>query len=85
MYSYTVVHAAARAFEAETPYVIGLVQLEEGPKVLSQIVDCQPGDVTIGMDVESCFRRISEQEDGGIISYGFKFRPADKSWEEYYE
>jgi len=80
VFSYTVINASSRAFERYMPYIVGLVQLDEGPRVLSQIVDCKPDDLRIGMEVEACFRKIFEQEDGGIISYGFKFRPHDDSW-----
>jgi hypothetical protein len=38
-----------------------------------------------GMEVEACFRKIFEQDDGGIISYGFKFRPSDGSWVKDYD
>ncbi len=67
-------------FEKYTPYILALVELEEGPKVMSQIVDCKPEEVKIGLNVEVCFRKLFEQDEEGVISYGFKFRPADDSW-----
>ncbi len=85
IYSYTIVNASSKSFEQYLPYIIGLVELDEGPRVLTQIVDCKPEDLRIGMKVEACFRKIFEQEDGGIISYGFKFRPYDDSWINAYE
>ncbi|MGQ9513815.1 MAG: Zn-ribbon domain-containing OB-fold protein [Thermoproteota archaeon] len=85
VFSYTIINAGSKAFEQYMPYILGLIELDEGPRVLSQIVDCKPEDVHIGMEVEACFRKIFEQEDEGIISYGFKFRPADGSWVDYYK
>ncbi|MGQ9479439.1 MAG: Zn-ribbon domain-containing OB-fold protein [Thermoproteota archaeon] len=85
VYSYTVIHVGSKTFEKYTPYVVALIQLEEGPRIISQIIDCKPEDVYIGMEVEACFRKLFEQENGGIISYGFKFRPVDNSWLKYYE
>ncbi|MEM2941097.1 MAG: Zn-ribbon domain-containing OB-fold protein [Thermoproteota archaeon] len=85
VFSYTIVNIGSRAFEKYAPYIIGLIELEEGPRVISQIVDCKPEDVYIGMEVEACFRKLFEQGDSGIISYGFKFRPVDDSWMEYYK
>jgi len=35
--------------------------------------------------VEACLRKLFEQGESGIISYGFKFRPVDNSWKEYYK
>lgn len=85
IFSYTIIHAAPRMFEHYTPAIIALVELDEGPKVLSQIVDCEHNELRIGMEVEACFRKLFEQDRGGIISYGFKFRPLDNSWTKYYE
>lgn len=84
IYSYTIIHSAPKMFEKYTPYILALVELEEGPKVMSQIVDCKPEEVKIGMDVEVCFRKLFEQDEEGVISYGFKFRPADNSWKTSY-
>lgn len=75
VFSYTVIRSPPAGFEVYVPYVIGLIELEEGAKVLSQIVDCNPEDVYIGMPVEVCFRKVSEDGKEGIINYSFKFRP----------
>lgn len=75
VYTFTVIRIPPEGFDIFTPYVVGLVQLDEGPKVTSQIVDCDPEEVYIGMPVESCFRKIRTQGREGIICYGFKFRP----------
>ncbi len=75
VYSYTVVRSAPAGFEVYTPYIVGLVKLEEGPLVISQIVDCDPEEMYIGAPVEACFRRIRAYGSEGIVCYGFKFRP----------
>ncbi len=79
VYSYSIVRNAPEGFEIFTPYVIGLVELEEGPKLLSQIVDCKPEDVYIGMPLETTFRRLKADGKEGVISYSFKFVPATSS------
>ena len=79
--SYTIIHVAPEDFEKQVPYPIAIIQLEEGPRVTAQIVDCEIDDVKIGMKVESTFRRI--QEDGyiGAIYYGYKFKPfEERKW-----
>jgi uncharacterized OB-fold protein len=75
--SYTIIHQAPENFEEQVPYPIAVIELEEGPKVTAQIVDCDIDDVEIGMKVQSTFRRI--QEDGyiGAIYYGYKFKPIE--------
>ena len=73
--SYTVVYEAPKGLELHTPYVMGLVELEEGPKVTAQIVDVNPEDLKLGIELEVVFRKISEVGRRGIVRYGFKFRP----------
>jgi uncharacterized OB-fold protein len=75
VFSFTVIRVAPEGFETFTPYIVGLIMLDEGVKVTSQIVDCDIEDVYIGMPVESCFRKLRTDGKDGIICYGFKFRP----------
>jgi len=79
VYSYTVVRAPPVGFEIYIPYIMTIVDLEEGSRVVSQLVDCKPEEVQIGMEVESCFRKIREENKSGLILYGFKFRPLRKT------
>ena len=71
--SYTVVHDAPMAFSRQKPYIIALIELDEGPVITGQIVDRDPSDVDFGKRVHSVFRRIREDGKGGIIEYGYKF------------
>jgi len=80
VYSYTVIRAAPEGFEVFTPYVIAIIELDDGVKLTSQVIDCEPEEVHIGMPVQVCFRKIREEGKEGVICYGFKFRPADNSW-----
>ncbi len=60
VYSYTVVHRAPRpAFE--TPYVVAIIELEEGWYMLTNLVDCAPEAVRVGLPVEVAFRRMSDE------------------------
>jgi uncharacterized OB-fold protein len=76
VHSFTIIRVPPEGFKEYTPYIIAIVQLDEGAKVLSQIVDCDPKDAKIGMRVSSCFRRIRTENETGLVLYGFKFRPA---------
>jgi uncharacterized OB-fold protein len=76
VFSYTVIRVPPENFERYAPYIMAIVELEEGAKVVSQVVDCSPDDVSIGMPVEMCFRKIKEDGSSGLIHYGFKFRPS---------
>ncbi len=73
--TFSVVRVPPRGFEATSPYVIAIVKLENGVKVLGQLTDCKPGEVKVGMPVEVVFRKLGEEGRSGIIYYGYKFRP----------
>lgn len=65
VYSYTVIHRApSAAFSKYTPYVLAIIQLNEGPRMMSNIVDCDPSDVRIGMEVDVDFEQ--RAEDVGV-------------------
>ena len=71
--TYTIIHVGPEDFDEQVPYPIAIIQLEEGPRVTAQIVDCDVNDVHVGMKVESTFRRIQEDGYTGAIYYGYKF------------
>lgn len=56
VYSFTVVHqAASRAFRDRVPYVVALVDLDEGPRLMTNLV-ADPDDVRIGQRVRLAWR-----------------------------
>ena len=57
-------------FAEEVPYVLALVELEEGVRMFTNIVECEPRSVTIGMPVEVTFVQAT-----GQISVPY-FKPA---------
>lgn len=74
IYSHTTVHAPPSGFEAQKPYILAIVKLDEGPMITAQVVDCHPKDMKIGSKVEKILRRIKAQPAEGIIRYGYKFK-----------
>ncbi len=58
------------------PYIVALIQLENGAKIMSQLV-CSPEEARVGMRVRKVFRRYSEEGEEGIINYGTKFAPVE--------
>lgn len=68
VYTYTVVRRAATpAFADKVPYVLAIVELEEGPRIVTNIVGCRPEDVAVGMPVRASFERYSD--DVGLIFF----------------
>ena len=61
VYSFTVIRQnMARPFRDLLPYVVALVDLEEGPRLMTNIVDCEPDDVTVGAPVRVRFDEVTE-------------------------
>lgn len=68
VYSYTVIRQNyARPFRDWIPYVVALVDLEEGPRVMTNVVGADPEDVHIGMAVRARFEAVSEE--AGIVLF----------------
>ena len=72
LYSYVINHRPAPGFEEEAPYVIAVVELDEGPRMLSNLIDIEPTPETVQVDmpVEILFQDVNEEMTM------FKFRPA---------
>jgi len=57
--SYTVVRRGVSA-DFEAPYVIALIDLDEGPRMMSQIVGADPDGLAVGLSVRVDFAAWSE-------------------------
>lgn len=75
---WTRVHKAAPGYEHQVPYIVALIETEEGPVLTGQIVDSGRPPAT-GGSVRAVFRRIGEDGDAGVIHYGTKWVLADGS------
>jgi uncharacterized OB-fold protein len=73
VYSFAEVGQAPRGFSG--PYLVALVDLEEGVRVTAQLTDVDADEVEIGMPVEMVTRRLQEKGPQGYLVYGYKFRP----------
>ena len=57
VYSYSVVRQNdAAMFRDRVPYVAAIVELAEGPRMMTNLVDVEPSDVRIGMAGDRRFR-----------------------------
>ncbi|MGH7929607.1 MAG: Zn-ribbon domain-containing OB-fold protein [Candidatus Binatia bacterium] len=53
VYSFVTYHRAWHpAYQEKTPYNVSLVDLDEGPRLISNVMGCKYDEVTIGMPVE---------------------------------
>ena len=58
------------AFEEDLPYTVGMIELEEGPRLVSNVVGIAPGDVYCGMPVVVTYDDIPDD------ATHYKFKPA---------
>ncbi len=75
--TYTVTHTTSDDFNDLTPYVVAIVQLDEGPRLTTQIVD-EPHNVDFGNRVHAVFRKLGAEGPDGVIHYGTKFAMDDE-------
>ncbi|MFI1889032.1 Zn-ribbon domain-containing OB-fold protein [Streptomyces jumonjinensis] len=71
LYTWSVVHRNdLPPFDARVPYTAAVVDLDEGPRMMTELVGCEEGAPVIGMALEVAFRT---EGDGIAIPL---FRPA---------
>ena len=71
VYSFTVTYQnQAPGFREELPYVLAIVELDEGVRIMTNVVGCAPDAIRIGMRVEVVFDDVTAE-----ITLP-KFRPA---------
>jgi len=71
VYTFTATYQnQAPGFRESLPYIMAYVELDEGVKMLTNLVDCQPEQVKIGMPVEVVYEDVTKE-----VTLA-KFRPA---------
>lgn len=78
IHSFSIINAPPEEFKSLAPYAVAIIDLEEGARLTSQIVDADPETLEIGQPVEMVFRKIKEDGEDGVISYGYKFKPTQQ-------
>jgi uncharacterized OB-fold protein len=63
LHTFTVVHRGARGFPLGPPYVLAVVELDEGPRMMTNLVGVtpDPASVRIGMPVEVTFADVTAE------------------------
>src|SRR5579863_1393126 len=60
VYTYTVVrHPTHFAFADKIPYVLAIVELAEGPRLVTALTGVEPGEVRVGQPVRAVFRQVT--------------------------
>jgi uncharacterized OB-fold protein len=62
LHTYTVVYQPANAaFRDDTPYIYAVVQLDEGPRIVSNVVQCDLDAVAVDMRLEAIFDDVAPE------------------------
>ena len=67
-----VCRAGSEKFSQQTPYAVGIVELKEGVRLTTQIIDADLGTLEVGQRVKLVFRKVQEDGKAGILCYGYK-------------
>lgn len=71
LYTYSTVYRnELPPFSERVPYVAAVVELEEGPRLMTNVIDCDPAALRIGMDLQVDFAALSDEVSAPV------FRPA---------
>jgi uncharacterized OB-fold protein len=74
IYSFSVVaQAAIESYAHDVPYVVALVELAEGPRIMANVIGCDPSDVRVGAPVTVAF----EERANGIKVPQFELDPKE--------
>lgn len=61
LHTFVINHRGPRGFPLPAPYVIAIVELEEGPRLLSNLVDVDPNAIRCDMPVEVAFADVTDE------------------------
>ena len=62
VFTFVIVRRAVMpAFAAEVPYVVAIIEMDEGVRYISNVIGCDPEKVSIGMPVEVVFEDVNPE------------------------
>jgi uncharacterized OB-fold protein len=65
VHTYTIVRQSSDShFRERVPYVVAMIDLDEGVRIMSNVIDCDPQSLTVGMRVRCICERMDD--DVGI-------------------
>ena len=73
IYSFTVVRRGSGAYRDVVPYVLAMVELDEGPIMMTNVVGADPETIAVGMSVRVVFERAGDDGADAIP----RFTPQD--------
>ncbi|MBM4170724.1 MAG: Zn-ribbon domain-containing OB-fold protein [Ignavibacteria bacterium] len=70
--TFTIIKVGPDKFSKETPYVVAIIELNDGARLTTQVADCDVERVALGAKVKLVFRKIQDEGKSGLHCYGYK-------------
>jgi uncharacterized OB-fold protein len=74
VYSYVMPQYPPMPF-MDYPYIVVLVELDEGIRLVSNLIGIEPADVEVGMPVEVCFDTFDDSAGDDVVLHQFRPTP----------
>ena len=58
LFSYTIVRVPPAGWPGPVPYILGEIELMEGPHVLAEVIDAEESELAIGMSMKLAFQTV---------------------------
>jgi uncharacterized OB-fold protein len=75
LYTWSAIHQNAAPFDSRTPYVVAMVDLEEGPRLMTVLKHCSPDELHADMELTLDF----VEDDDFVVP---TFRPTTSTGKE---
>jgi uncharacterized OB-fold protein len=62
VYSYSYTEKMEGWPDSKLPVIVAYVELDEGPRMMTNIIDVNPADLNVGTRVEVCFESVEDEE-----------------------
>ncbi|MDP2638016.1 MAG: OB-fold domain-containing protein [Candidatus Levybacteria bacterium] len=72
---WTIIRVPGKSFVGLAPYPVVIVKMEDGEKMIGQLVDWDEKDLRPGRQIISVLRRLRTEDKEDIIQYNIKFKP----------
>jgi uncharacterized OB-fold protein len=70
--TFTIIRVGPDKFSKETPYVVAIIELNDGVRLTAQVTDCDVDKIKIGDKVKLVFRKVQDEGLSGLHCYGYK-------------
>ncbi len=73
--THTIIRTPSDEFAGQAPFAVGIIEMDDGPRLTAQIVEVDFEELRIGLPVRMEFRRLFSEGEAGVIHYGYKAVP----------